>query len=316
MSSESSDWNWKLRLFTSADLVGSTAYKASKTDSRWAPTFKEFFSEFPSALANAYNELPEKFPTPPSRLQSWKFSGDEILSWVQLNSSTHVPSHLWAFKKAVNEFPGMWKFKELPLKLKATAWLAGFPVTNTEIRIAAGEHGSAPFLDFIGPSMDLGFRIAKYTTVRQFVISADLALMLLDASDHLETDRKLFQLHLHGLEPLKGVIDNEPYPIFWIDMRDGAPLLEETLLGVRRDFRADDIKEYLRSFIDGTPKLRRPFIENDQLARYSAPDKELEELRQEMQAEGTLRFYTDKEPPETQGEERVPRAPLLTLSYF
>lgn len=310
MPSESeTDWSWKLRLFASADLVGSTAFKASQTDSRWAPTFKEFFSDFPTCLAGCYGNLPAEFEVPDDKFIAWKFSGDEILFWVQLKKSTHVASHLLAFKNAVSQFPKQWEEKKIPLKLKATAWIAGFPVTNTEIRIGGSETNEGN-LDFIGPSMDLGFRIAKYTTVRQFVLSADLAMMLLDSIDLIEAPRKHFQMHLHGLEQLKGVIDNEPYPIFWVDTRDGEILLEEKLLGVHRDFRADDIKEYLRHFIDKTQKLRRPFIDGDPNSRYSKPNCDLEKLRASMQEQESNRHYSASEAPAPTGESREPKVPI------
>jgi len=147
------DWSWKLRFFASADLVGSTAYKQSKSGStqEWARTFKEFFRSFPETVAAAYSRVPDKCPKCNERLLPWKFSGDEILFNAQLLNHHEVLSHLAAFKSAVREFPIEWEKKGVPLKLKATAWVAGFPVNNTELQIDGGA------LDFIGPSIDLGF---------------------------------------------------------------------------------------------------------------------------------------------------------------
>lgn len=318
-------WRWKLRLFTSADLVGSTAFKAARGDSCWAATFKEFFSGFPQFVEAAYADLSPKLPECAERLKPWKFSGDEILFWVELRNFSHAAAHVLALKCAIGKFAEAWAAKEVPLRLKATAWLAGFPVTNTEIYIGDESEDQAKTLDFIGPSIDLGFRIAKFCDERRFVISADLALMLLDAVDALEIDRKHFHIHLHGRESLKGVIGNKPYPILWLDMRDGQPLLEERLLGIQRDFRSDDLKDYLRQFLDETPQLRRPFIAGDGHHRYGAEDPKLTELREEMRAEETNRHYLsqgESEPP-GEGAPREPSPPPdklrpddLTLGYF
>lgn len=318
-------WRWKLRLFASADLVGSTAFKAAHGDSRWAATFKEFFSDFPQFAEAAYADLPPKLLGCAERLKPWKFSGDEILFWVELRSFRHAAAHVLALKQAIGKFARVWEAKKIPLRLKATAWLAGFPVTNTEILIGEPSDAQGKTLDFIGPSIDLGFRIARFCDARRFVVSADLALMLLDAVDALDVERHHFHIHLHGRESLKGVIGNEPYPILWLDMRDGMPLLEERLLGVQRDFRSDDLKDYLREFLDDTPRLRRPFIAGDADHRYGTEDPDLAELREEMRAEETNRHYLSEGESEQPGEgaprELSPppenlRPDDLTLGYF
>jgi len=110
------DWSWKLRFFASADLVGSTAYKQSKSGStqEWARTFKEFFRSFPETVAAAYSRVPDKCPKCNERLLPWKFSGDEILFNAQLLNHHEVLSHLAAFKSAVREFPIEWEKKGVP----------------------------------------------------------------------------------------------------------------------------------------------------------------------------------------------------------
>lgn len=293
-----SDWSWKLRLFLSADLVGSTAFKASKIEKYapdWAPTFKDFFREFPPAIQNLYAQLPERFHPCSEKIAPWKFSGDEILFWVKLEDHREAASHLWVFREAVRSFPDQWIKKGLPLRLKATGWLAGFPVTNSEIQIGQT-------LDFIGPSIDLGFRITKYSDVRRFPLSADLALMLLDAIDQCEIKDGHFNLFFHGREQLKGVMGNEPYPIVWLDTKDGKLDVEEELLGVNRVSDPHKLKQFLRSFFDNASMMRRPFIKDDKGGRYHEIPAALEDLRLEMEAEGTDRTYltaTDSDQNET-----------------
>jgi hypothetical protein len=101
------DWTWKLRLFASADLVGSTAYKQAKSEvtQEWAGTFKEFFRGFPGAVKAAYDRVPSKCPECAEQLSPWKFSGDEILFNTRLTNHTQVVTHISAFKDAVNSFP-------------------------------------------------------------------------------------------------------------------------------------------------------------------------------------------------------------------
>jgi hypothetical protein len=237
MPSDSGEaWRWKLRLFASADLVGSTAFKAQQTNTRspdWVPTFTEFFRDFPAEVQAQYATL----PTLPAhcgvvaeQLRPWKFLGDEILFWVELGRHEDAASHLLAFKRAVREFPKKWQTKKLALRLKGAAWLAGFPITNREILIPAA--GGEPIQDYIGPSIDLGFRVAKFADERRFTMSADLALMLLDGVHRLEWEKEEFFLVLHGREVLKGVIGNESYPIVFLHTSDGKPDHEERLLGV------------------------------------------------------------------------------------
>jgi len=181
-----SDWSWKLRLFLSADLVGSTAFKASRSGKRaseWAATFKEFFQSFPDFVESSYSDNSHKSPECEKKLKAWKFSGDEILFQVQLSRYEDVVSHIGAFKRAVGMFPDAWESKNIPLKLKATGWIAGFPVNNTEIVIPSDDSKTH---DFIGPGIDLGFRLARFANTQKFILSADLALMLLDAIDRTE----------------------------------------------------------------------------------------------------------------------------------
>lgn len=309
-------WRFKLRLFVSCDLVGSTAFKGLNRDSAWAETFQGFFREFPRHLQEQYADPPGKVPRVRKTLRTWKFSGDEILFCVELKKFTDVLAHLCAFKQALTAYPAAWTEKKIPLKLKGTAWLAGFPVTNREVTLEV-EGRATKIIDYIGPSIDLGFRIAKFSDTRRFPLSADLALMLLDAVDRSETARQQFHLHLHGLEELKGVISGAPYPVFWIDMRDDRALLEERLMGLHRDFRPDDARDYLRAFIDSyIPHLRRPFIDGDKDERYGKIDPKLKKLRDKFESDDTMRGYTEegeRKAPPAKGKRKTPREPMLPV---
>lgn len=306
-------WNWKLRVIFSADIVGSTAYKSSKFgeagEPQWASTFMDFYDGFPVAVEKGYSKANEENSLPPceSHMRVWKFAGDEILFQVVLKDHKHLMRHVFAFKYAICKYAEMWSKKEPDLSLKATAWLAGFPVTNREISIDA-EAG----IDFIGPSIDLGFRLSKFSTPRKFVISADLALMLLDAVHACDVHWEAFHVFMHGKEVLKGVLSGAPYPIFWVDTRDGRPDLEESLMGSQRPFVPHQAREYLRAFLHKTPRVRRPFIVGDpDHERYGTVPEQLENARAQMMSEEDMREYTEDvhEDPETEGQPLSPPSP-------
>jgi hypothetical protein len=285
------DWSWKLRLFAGAEIVGSTTYKSQQSQAvtpDWAPTFREFFRDFPGAVEKSYAELDAGRAQPRLRLEPWKFLGDEIVFETTLRAHEEVVHHLCAFKNAVRDFPTKWRQKGIPLELKATAWLAGFPVSNAEVTIPSA---SGQLRDYIGPMMDLGFRLAPFASKQKFVVSAELALMLLDAVDRIEFPRGKLLVIYEGRHLLKGVIANEPYPVLWIDTRDGEQTREEKVLGIRRDDRSNELRDFLREFLDETPRLRRPFIEGDPDPKYGEIPLVLEQLRERMIAEESQRHY-------------------------
>jgi len=230
---------------------------------------------------------------------------------VGLRDHREVPSHIWAFKQALAEFPSQWQNKNIPLRLKGAAWIAGFPVTNSEIII---ETDAGRTMDFLGPSIDLGFRLAKFSDERRFILSADLALMLLDAVQRLEVSSTVFDLFLHGKENLKGIIDNKPYPVVWLDIGDEDKELEESLLGVKRLSDHTKMLDYLRRFLEKhSSHLFRPFIEGDSDPKYSQIPERFVELREKMKIEETDRGYlTDPPQPDPQADEpaKQPKAPV------
>ncbi len=313
---DSETWRWKIRLFVSADLVGSTAFKATKSSElvpEWAPTFKEFFREFPTFVKVQYPALKstcKHFSLCSQTLKPWKFLGDEILFHVEIKDHSEIPSHLCAFKKAISEFPAQWSAKGIPLRLKGAAWIAGFPVTNSEIEIDT-EEGTK--LDFIGPSIDLGFRLARFSDERKLIISADLALMLIDAIHRCDIPPKYFEILLHGRETLKGVIDNKPYPIVWLDLGDEDKDLEEMLLGVKRQSDHSKMRSYLTSFIEkNTPSMFRPFIDGDPDPKYAKVPENFVNLREKMIPEENDRGFLTDSPQDVsaEGPAKQPKAPI------
>jgi hypothetical protein len=102
--------------------------------------------------------------------------------------------------------------EDLPLRLKGTAWLADFAGPNIELEIPELSGGeSVRAIDFIGPDLDLGFRVTKFARPACLTLSLDVADLVLTAGNADQV-----ALHLIGAEELKGVMFGRPYPILWM----------------------------------------------------------------------------------------------------
>lgn len=241
-----------LVLFLSADIVGSTAYKNKHVDRvaehPWLEHFRQFFTDFPASLEDrCFQEFRimryDVLDTAPleSAPGLWKSAGDELIFSMECHSPAEVIKTIIAFRDAVILYSSHMKAKESSLALKATAWLAGYPVVNAMIE--------APdkTTDFIGPSMDIGFRLGKLSSERKFSISLELAYLLADQETH-GLDSAL-QIFFDGESELKGVLGGKQYPMFWVNMLTG-PALVDKLLGLEKKPAAlADIRKYCQDFV-------------------------------------------------------------------
>lgn len=243
----------QLLLFLSVDVVGSTAYKNSHREEDgvqpWLQFFKDFYQDFPEFLARAAGKQATKVV--PS---IWKTAGDELIFTVPIECHTEALRHVVAFRCAIGDYDAETTKKKLPLGFKACAWVAGFPVINAEVR-AGGNSGP----DYIGPLVDAGFRLAKYSDERRFVVSVELALLLAEAIDEIHLNPIFYY---DGKQPLKGVLSERPYPIIWIDMLDGNKPLDEELLGIpKASAQPKKLAKFCREFIESlAPQLVIPYI--------------------------------------------------------
>lgn len=200
------------RLFLSVDMVGSTEFKARFTgqgSDAWLGLFKAFFTNFPLMVAGQIGfEFLDDDHTPD--IAVWKVMGDEVVFTVEPKSPEEVTSILLALLRTMRMYEEK-HFQELPLRLKGTAWLADVGGPNIEIEIPELSNGQGAHLDFIGPDIDLGFRIAKFARPGTIVISLDVLEVIMRARNGATT-----QFHLAGREALKGVLFGYPYPIVWV----------------------------------------------------------------------------------------------------
>lgn len=224
----------RLRLFLSVDMVGSTPYKQSRH--MWRPEIVTFYRNFDYILQRQYKEfsggLDDGLPAP----EFWKSNGDELLYVCELHSLSHAHALMHVWLATLNEYRGARDEASKHLDVKSTAWIGLFPVPNAEIFFRRGTAWSDvqdPVLsqaeireefyanpenpaitrEFVGPSIDTGFRLTSWASPNRLIVSVDLAFLLTGAYT-----RKVgpLRLHLSGKDKLKGVIDNQPYPTLWI----------------------------------------------------------------------------------------------------
>lgn len=290
----------KLLLFLSADIVGSTAYKHNNRESQgrpqpWLQFFKDFYQEFPSCVRSySLKGQPHNATSP----HVWKTAGDELLFVVEVGCHTQVLDYIYAFKQAMAEYAHGIKSKKLPLDIKGCAWVAGFPVINAEVRPDGGSE------DYIGPLIDAGFRLAKYSSPRKFILSVEAALLALVAMENPAAPNLTF--YFDGKEVLKGVLSERPYPVVWVDMLNGSPPLEEELRGIdRKPAARAALKSFCEGYIeDATPNLVMPYMRNCTHSLFSQmPDIHRQILLAGDDPQGMLEANDGSEPDGT-GEEK------------
>jgi hypothetical protein len=259
-----------LKLFISVDIINSTSYKHSYLkenylSSNWVDDFKEFYKDFPISFQKQYITLDKKKLLKDKKFKYpyiWKYLGDEIVFVVEIKRFKYLSLHIEALKKAISQR----NIKDTKvLKIKATAWLAGFPVVNQILGNykvnKKNEVVKKTNFDFIGPSIDLGFRISKYSSERKLVISLDLAYLLAK----LTLKEKSYHFYFDKHKETKGIHDGK-YPIIWIDNKNAQVPLEDELYGlVRKSSNYEQLIQYCHDYMmdKSKYKLMPPFIEND-----------------------------------------------------
>ena len=286
-----------LRLFLSADLAGSTAYKQNTPPEEWQRFFRNFYRQLPALVVHyaEENELGADF------LSVWKLIGDEVVFSRKLNAGEEAAACVRIFRAAVEEFRRATLIATKDgLDVKAAGWTAGFPVGN----ICVEPFGSLGE-DYVGPGMDIGFRLVKAASPRRMLISVELAWLLTLTPDL--GSQNLFMDE--GLD-LKGVALGLNYPCIWFDnfadqttlrKRDQLYLKEEW---VRHAQRAPcDVKElhdYCGEWLEQAgPAFCMPFIEGD--PKIGAPPPGYKELYDKVLVESEQGLVSDANEPGTEG---------------
>lgn len=271
---------YRIRLFLSVDLVGSTAYKskAGRTNLKWIKAFQKFYGEFPSQLSKNYTQLCAETPEigrgeKEDCPKVWKTIGDEILFVNRVTSITQLSAYVRAFSKTLIEF-GKEVQAGFDLNTKGNAWIAAFPTPNRSIRLSM--NGSDPLIgehdvlteeveaavdrqpsdyDFLGKGIDGGFRISRNSTVDTFTVSPALAFLLCKASRNVDTTKFDGHFIFHEPQEFKGLVNERKYPVISIitsrDQKfDALEDMEAKLLDRPRQTDFNKLFDYLDAYID------------------------------------------------------------------
>lgn len=218
----------RLVMFLSADVVGSTAFKASTVgvggQALWLEAFETLFRELPLIFIG---KLAEYFFDEDDVPQGgvWKVMGDEVVFAVLPQNLRHAHRVAAAFCDAVASYDeriaSRW-----PLRIRGCCWGAEMGQRNRAIEIPEMLGGSEdrPYLDFLGPDIDIGFRLSGHSRPGELILSPNLA----EAFAALEDQRGL-RYHFVGEAPLKGVCGGQPFPLVLISLEGiGTPTAEAT----------------------------------------------------------------------------------------
>ncbi|MEI9419056.1 hypothetical protein [Mesorhizobium sp. Cs1321R2N1] len=241
---------YRLRLFLSVDLVGSTAFKARKSDPNssaeaaspnpaWVDEIRRFYHGFPNEVSRAYDNI-EK-PTDWTNISApkvWKTVGDEIIFCCRLDNFDHLAISIRAFITALGRYGEYLESRDKPtLDVKGCGWVAAFPYPNVTVKVFNPADGETPqslpvedveaaadaeptAYDFLGKEIDSGFRMGKHCSANSFAMSIQMAWLLAKYGDAKPLDGIRFSYA--GRQVLKGVIGDRPYPLLSIDVERSA----------------------------------------------------------------------------------------------
>jgi len=145
----------RLRIFLSADLIGSTALKhdallplrVSEDEAegapRWLASISDFYFNFAEHFRIAWNATAAEMTATDERAggeapEQWKAIGDELIYTKEIENRQQLVTTIRAWVSAIREYR-----KELDkpgrLDVKSYCWTAGFPVLNSEVVFSRGE---------------------------------------------------------------------------------------------------------------------------------------------------------------------------------
>jgi hypothetical protein len=231
----------------------------------WANAIQVFYSSLTDNFEKAWTKRIGKFAkkrreqimgAPPIL---WKTIGDELIFRKHISRKDQVFEIVHCFVESVKNTTSQIR-KEIEneqLEIKCTAWIAEFPIQNKVLvggqfadiakinpknrgnllrtleNYEKNAIGGGLEIDFVGPAIDIGFRLAKLSSSRKFIMSLDTAYLYLTYSRYNEAaESKAHPLHFERPVRLDGVMGGVPYPIFWIDLGevDSTDRLEDKLL--------------------------------------------------------------------------------------
>lgn len=264
-----------------------------KAGPNWVLDIANFYRDISARFAShwaAYSQ--QTLSTWPTQhaAKLWKINGDELIYSAELTSTKQCYALVFVWMQACLSFRTDLMKRNPKLDVKMSAWVAGFPFQNTEAIFprqdssdfndwpsvplhyyrlqswyAASEKEQSELYiqDFIGPSIDKGFRISQLATPRKFSISSELAYVLSAIGNY--PDGMDLKFGYDGQVALKGVLGGTPYPAFWIDTHDQDELSKaEQLLLKPPTVTSIDVHNFCKKFFRRHSRyVLSPFIAND-----------------------------------------------------
>lgn len=236
-------------IFFSADLIGSTRKKQNAQGglciSSWVSNAVLFYTSFEDEFVG-------------DGVQLWKYNGDEILFYAKITSWSEALKHVKKFRDVIEKNNNS---SENKYPVKGTIWTAGFPIRNFILRQPVVKNS---LIDFIGPDIDLGFRIASLANRERIAISPELALGLLNET----SNSRDIDWHFYGRKDLKGIVEDGGIPVVFISStKDAETLLdkEEDLLG--KEIKPPVLKDFLNAFFSQSQiwKKREFFLNAEEM---------------------------------------------------
>lgn len=224
----------------------------------------------------------------------WKVNGDELIYVAEIDSSRECVAIITCWYKACLSFRAELHTKKSKLDVKMSAWTAGFPITNTEVIFKSSASRDSEdwqpevlhykliddwyrdpanrgdmVQDFIGPSLDTGFRVASKASPRKFMLCLELAYIIATVVSPPAVGK--LKLRYDGQDTLKGVLGNKPYPLFWIDTHteDALSNSEDKLTG-QGALEHEKVHDFCSNFLGRHEAyLLKPFIDGDSEPMFS-----------------------------------------------
>lgn len=285
-------------LFMSFDAINSTEMKTSfyndadDSQHHWLALLLDFLPETQVMYASKFNEqikncakrnngsCQKKCVAP----EVWKFIGDEVILKTTVMCQEQLYANIKSMVNVLDELNKKNTEGGSKLAFKGTAWVAGFPNTNVEIVLPTDkEKKDNTIIDYVGPSIDIGFRLSKFATKSRLIISASLAFFLHEIANSSSLARKnneeeALSIYSSGFVEIKGVKDGRQ-PLFWVSTHSEDDLEKELLEKV-------DQTKLTRFFGKYYEKDNPPFIfsildtqDNSYMTKYNKTTKILQKMK-------------------------------------
>jgi hypothetical protein len=258
----------------------------------WFPTIQGFYFEASQAflldweLAKAASTDPINLFGQPPRV--WKTIGDEVLFVKDITDHRQIVITIQVWIGAIRRMKEFLRAEHSTLDVKSACWTAGFPFRNREVVLdpspslnrgkvedyykESGKLLNSYYsnkkkpnivIDYIGPSIDIGFRLSSHSNSRKMMVSVDVAYLI--SMTQVDGEIKRIDFFYDGSTALKGVLGGSNYPLFWIDMSSDESLARfEDKLKKQNVVPKEDVKEYCDAFYKEHAAFTfRPFIDGD-----------------------------------------------------